>query len=86
MKEPTAEERMNAPFQAIGPSIKPKPEGWSTQCFPCHETPGAWRVEYIIDDGRIEVAIFSGPNAEKRALVWENLMQWTHRMREGDYE
>jgi hypothetical protein len=29
---------------------------------------GDWRVEWIDDDGGIEVAIFSGPNAKERAL------------------
>jgi hypothetical protein len=31
-------------------------------------SPGDWRVEWIDDDGAIEVAIFSGPNARGRAL------------------
>ena len=31
-------------------------------------SPGDWRVEWIDDDGAIEVAIFSGPNARDRAL------------------
>jgi hypothetical protein len=30
--------------------------------------PGDWRVEWIDDDGGVEVAIFSGPNARERAL------------------
>ena len=29
--------------------------------------PGDWRVEWIDDDGGIEVAIFAGPNARERA-------------------
>ena len=27
-----------------------------------------WRIEWIDDDGRIEVAIFAGPKARERAL------------------
>jgi hypothetical protein len=30
--------------------------------------PNGWRVEQIDSDGAIEVAIFSGPNAKKRAV------------------
>jgi hypothetical protein len=30
--------------------------------------PGEWRVEWVDDDGGIEVAIFAGPNARERAL------------------
>ena len=30
--------------------------------------PGDWRVEWVDDDGSVEVAIFSGPNARERAL------------------
>ena len=39
-------------------------------------TPGVWHVERVIDEeGRVEVAVFSGPNAEQRAreyLDWKN--------------
>jgi hypothetical protein len=35
-------------------------------------SPGDWRVEWIDDDGGIEVAIFSGPNARERALLFAN--------------
>jgi ABC-type phosphonate transport system ATPase subunit len=31
-------------------------------------SPGDWRVECEIEDGGIEVAIFSGPNARERAI------------------
>ena len=31
-------------------------------------SPGYWRVERIDDDGGIEVAIFSSPNARERAI------------------
>ena len=27
-----------------------------------------WRIEWIDDDGRIEVAIFAGPKARERAI------------------
>ena len=30
--------------------------------------PGDWRVEWINDEGGIEVAIFAGPNARERAF------------------
>jgi hypothetical protein len=36
--------------------------------FEDREWPGDWRVEWVDDDGGIEVAIFSGPNARDRAL------------------
>jgi hypothetical protein len=36
--------------------------------FEDREWPGDWRVEWIDDDGSIEVAVFSGPNARERAL------------------
>jgi hypothetical protein len=31
-------------------------------------TRGDWRVECEVEDGAIEVAIFSGPNARERAI------------------
>jgi len=33
-------------------------------------TPGDWRVEWFDDDGGCEVAIFSGPNARERAILY----------------
>ena len=30
--------------------------------------PGDWRVEWIDDDGNVEVAIFAGPRAHERAI------------------
>jgi hypothetical protein len=36
--------------------------------FEDRECPGDWRVEREDDDGGIEVAIFSGPNARERAI------------------
>jgi hypothetical protein len=30
--------------------------------------PGDWRVEWVDDDGGVELAIFAGPNARERAL------------------
>jgi len=32
--------------------------------------PDDWRVEFIDDEGRGEIAIFSGPRAEERAKVF----------------
>jgi hypothetical protein len=36
--------------------------------FPDRMTSGDWRVECVIEDAQVEVAIFSGPNARERAL------------------
>ena len=36
--------------------------------FEDRRCPGDWRVEWVDDDGGVEVAIFSGPNARERAL------------------
>jgi hypothetical protein len=30
--------------------------------------PGDWRVEWVDDDGRVELAIFAGPKARERAI------------------
>jgi hypothetical protein len=30
--------------------------------------PGDWRVEWVDDDGGVELAIFAGPNARERAM------------------
>jgi hypothetical protein len=38
------------------------------EIFEDRATPGDWRVEREDEDGSIEVAIFSGPNARQRAL------------------
>ncbi|HEY1258523.1 MAG TPA: hypothetical protein VGF34_04685 [Stellaceae bacterium] len=38
----------------------------TAKVFEAREDPGAWRVERIDDDGGVEVAIFSGPNALRR--------------------
>jgi hypothetical protein len=35
--------------------------------FEDHDEPGDWRVEYFDSDGGCYVAIFAGPEAEKRA-------------------
>ena len=40
------------------------------QVFEDRQLPGDWRVEWVDDDGGIEVAIFSGPNARERALTY----------------
>ena len=36
--------------------------------FADRETPGQWRVEWIGDDGRGELQIFTGPTARRDAL------------------
>ena len=36
--------------------------------FEDRRCPGDWRVEWVDDDGAVEVAIFSGRNARERAL------------------
>jgi hypothetical protein len=36
--------------------------------FEDRRRPGDWRVEWLDDDGAVEVAIFFGPNARERAL------------------
>ena len=38
--------------------------------FPDRIVNGAWRVEREVDDGAIEVAVFSGPDAHERALTF----------------
>jgi hypothetical protein len=32
--------------------------------------PGDWRVEWVDDDGGIELAIFAGPKARERAIKY----------------
>ena len=44
----------------------------TAKVFEDRRSPGDWRVEWIDDDGRIEVAIFSRPNARERALLFAN--------------
>jgi hypothetical protein len=41
---------------------------------------GDWRVEKLDDDGGIEVAIFSGPDARDRAIEYAD---WRYR---GDFK
>jgi hypothetical protein len=40
------------------------------QVFPDRTGNRNWRVEWVDDDGSIEVAIFSGPHAHERALLY----------------
>jgi len=51
------------------------------------EQPGVFRVEAIIEDGAVEVAIFSGPNAKERAIFfaggsyydgWDDPQGWSN--------
>jgi hypothetical protein len=46
--------------------VSPMPE--PAQVFEDRVCPGEWRVEWVDDDGGIEVAIFAGPKARERAL------------------
>jgi hypothetical protein len=34
------------------------------------QTPGDWHVQRIADDGGFEMAIFSGPRAHERAIMF----------------
>ena len=38
--------------------------------FEDRQTPGDWHVQWTDDDGALEMAIFSGPRARERALVF----------------
>jgi hypothetical protein len=38
-----------------------------------------WRVEWIDDDGGIEVAIFAGPKAHDRAIRYADRAIWVFR-------
>lgn len=49
------------------------------ELFRDRETSGDWRVEREDEDGGIEVAIFSGPNARERA------MRYVDRQYGGDF-
>lgn len=44
----------------------------AAKVFEDREYAGDWRVEWIDNDGGIEVAIFSGPTARERALLYAN--------------
>ena len=50
------------------PHIHPPHEGQRAKVFEDRLTRGDWRVEREDEDGSIEVAIFSGPNARQRML------------------
>jgi hypothetical protein len=52
----------------------------STKVFEDRIWPGDWRVEKLDDDGGIEVAIFSGPDARDRAF------EYADRPYRGDFE
>ena len=45
--------------------------------FEDRETPGQWRVEWIGDDGRGELQIFTGPTARRDALRYA-MQSYTH--------
>ena len=38
--------------------------------FEDRQTPGDWHVQWTDDDGGCEMAIFSGPRARERAIVF----------------
>lgn len=40
------------------------------------DVPGQYRVECILDDGSVEVAIFSGPHALDRAICLAGGSSW----------
>ena len=44
------------------------PDHLRAKLFEDRVTPGDWRVEREDEDGSVEVAIFSGPNARERAV------------------
>ena len=39
--------------------------------FEDRQTPGDWHVQWTADDGGFEMAIFSGPRARQRAIMFE---------------
>jgi hypothetical protein len=45
----------------------------AAKVFEDREYAGDWRVEWVADDGGVEVAIFSGPTARERAIRYANL-------------
>jgi hypothetical protein len=53
---------------ALQMSDGPTPEDFRAKLFRDREHTGDWRVEKLDDDGRIEVAIFSGGDARQRAI------------------
>ena len=38
--------------------------------FEDHQTPGDWHVQWTDDEGGFEMAIFSGPRAHERAIMF----------------
>ena len=38
--------------------------------FEDRQTPGDWHVQWTADDGVFEMAIFSGPRAHERAIMF----------------
>jgi len=45
-----------------------QPDTGPAYVFEDRKSPGDWRIEWINDEGDIEVAIFAGPKARERAL------------------
>jgi hypothetical protein len=45
-----------------------QPDTGPAYVFKDRNSPGDWRIEWINDEGDIEVAIFAGPKTRERAL------------------
>jgi hypothetical protein len=45
----------------------------TAKVFEDREWPGDWRVDWVDDDGGVEAAILSGPNARERAVRYADL-------------
>ena len=57
-----------APYTALavgwGPGSEP------AYLFEDRQTPGDWHVQWTVDEGGFEMAIFSGPRARERAIIF----------------
>ena len=61
--------RRASPPQCAGQMAKmSQPDTGPAYVFEDRKSPGDWRIEWINDEGDIEVAIFAGPKARERAL------------------
>ena len=61
--------RRASPPQCAGQMAKMcQPDTGPAYVFEDRKSPGDWRIEWINDEGDIEVAIFAGPKARERAL------------------
>jgi hypothetical protein len=73
MEWPTKEE---APAAALA-GMEETPISEPAKVFEDRETPGRWRVEWVGDDGRCELQIFTGPTARREALRYA-MQNYTH--------